>query len=204
MAGLGAMLKSCSLMKRLAVVLTLAIFAPYAAAQSRPVERPKILGIDHVSFFTTAPNGVNHLYGGVLGLTSAAPIEPGGLQRYMIGTQWVGYSSAPDPKANDRMDHVAFNTNDIVVLRQYLIAKGINVPEIQDQPDHSRSFMVADPEGHHIEFVERGKSDTPAVSSSSAVSRRMIHTGFLVRSREAEDRFYRDILGFRLYWHGSM
>ncbi len=27
----------------------------------------------------------------------------------------------------------------------------------------------------------------------------MIHTGFLVRGREVEDRFYRDILGFRLF-----
>ncbi|MGA2204866.1 MAG: hypothetical protein ABSG40_23260, partial [Terriglobales bacterium] len=47
--------KRRSRIKRLAVVLTLAIFAPCAASQSRTVERPKILGIDHVSFFTTAP-----------------------------------------------------------------------------------------------------------------------------------------------------
>lgn len=32
----------------------------------------------------------------------------------------------------------------------------------------------------------------------------MIHAGFLVQSRETEDRFYRDILGFRPYWHGGM
>lgn len=32
----------------------------------------------------------------------------------------------------------------------------------------------------------------------------MIHTGFLVRSREVEDHFYRDVLGFRPYWHGGM
>jgi catechol 2,3-dioxygenase-like lactoylglutathione lyase family enzyme len=32
----------------------------------------------------------------------------------------------------------------------------------------------------------------------------MIHVGFLVRSRDAEDHFYRDLLGFHLYWHGGM
>ena len=200
-------------MKRLVVFLTLAICVAGAVSQTHPVERPKILGIDHVSFFTTAPDGVKHLYGGLLGLASAAPIEPGGVQRYGVGTQWVGYSSAPDPKANDRLDHVAFRTSNVAALRQYLIAKGIKVPEIQERPDHSRSFTVADPERHPIEFVEQqfaghesaehGKSDTPA-TPSAAVSRRMIHAGFLVRSRDAEDRFYRDILGFRLYWHGSM
>jgi len=196
-------LKPCNLMKLLAVVLMLAMFQPRAASQSRTVERPKILGIDHVSFFTTAPDSVKRLYGGLLGLTSASPIEPGGLQRYVIGQQWVGYGSVPDPKANNRMDHVAFRTDDIVVLRQYLIAKGTKPPEIEQRPDGSRSFMTADPEGHHIEFVERSLADTPAMSSS-VISRHMIHVGFLVRSREAEDRFYRDILGFRLYWHGSM
>jgi catechol 2,3-dioxygenase-like lactoylglutathione lyase family enzyme len=32
----------------------------------------------------------------------------------------------------------------------------------------------------------------------------MIHAGFLVYRRDAEDHFYRDILGFRPYWHGGM
>ena len=31
----------------------------------------------------------------------------------------------------------------------------------------------------------------------------MIHTGFVVYHRDAEDHFYRDLLGFRLYWHGA-
>ena len=40
--------------------------------------------------------------------------------------------------------------------------------------------------------------------ADSAASRHMIHVGFLVHSRDAEDHFYRDLLGFRLYWHGGM
>jgi catechol 2,3-dioxygenase-like lactoylglutathione lyase family enzyme len=32
----------------------------------------------------------------------------------------------------------------------------------------------------------------------------MIHAGFVVHDRAAQDRFYKDILGFRLYWHGGM
>ncbi len=41
------------------------------------------------------------------------------------------------------------------------------------------------------------------MSPGSAVSRHMIHTGFVVYHKDAEDHFYRDILGFRLYWHGA-
>jgi len=62
---------------------------------------------------------------------------------------------------------------------------------------------VKDPEGHAIEFVERGTTESVA-PAASAVSRHMIHAGFLVYQRAAEDHFFLDILGFRPYWHGGM
>jgi catechol 2,3-dioxygenase-like lactoylglutathione lyase family enzyme len=183
-------------------VFTLMLFATLSYTQTQPATRPRILGIDHVSFYTTAPDGVKKLYAGVLGFDSAAPVEAGGVVRYMIGKQWVGYSAAPDPKATDRMDHVAFTTDNIVALRAYLIAQGVKVPGVQGRPDHSMSFMVADPEGHRVEFVERSSGES-APAAASAVSRHMIHTGFVVYHRDAEDHFYREILGFRPYWHGA-
>jgi catechol 2,3-dioxygenase-like lactoylglutathione lyase family enzyme len=186
-----------------AIVIIWVAFAFLAYSQATSPTRPRILGIDHVSFYTTQPDAVGKLYGGTLGLTSTSAIEPGGSVRYLVGKQWVGYSPAPDPNATDRMDHVAFTTNNIVALREYLIAKGIKVPAIEGRSDHSLSFAVADPEKHRIEFVERGKGEAPA-PPDSAVSHRMIHTGFLVHDRDAEDRFYRELLGFRPYWHGGM
>jgi catechol 2,3-dioxygenase-like lactoylglutathione lyase family enzyme len=189
-------------MKTPALISAFALFIVSVQAQLRSPERPRILGIDHVSFYTTQPEGAKKLYAGLLGFASAPPLERGGIVRYMIGRQWVGYSDAPDPKATDRMDHVAFTTDNVRVLRQYLIAKNVKVSEVEERSDHSRSFAIIDPEGHPIEFVERAKTD-PADHSPSSVSRHMIHTGFLVRSREVEDRFYHDILGFRLYWHGA-
>ncbi|HTW59708.1 MAG TPA: VOC family protein [Terriglobales bacterium] len=179
------------------------VLLPCALAQTHPSTRPRILRIDHVSFYTTAPDGVKKLYGGVLGLAAANPIEARGTLRYMVGAQWVGFSPAPDPNATNRMDHIAFTTDNIVGLRRYLAAKGIKASEIEGRPDHSLSLTVNDPEGHRIEFVERGKQEIPP-PPASAVSHHMIHTGFVVRDRAAEDHFYRDILGFRPYWHGGM
>ena len=191
-------------MNKFVALLAFGAFAVCSQSQTKTVDRPRILGIDHVSFYTTQPDGVKKLYGGKLGLAAAAPVESGGLVRYMVGRQWVGYSTASDPKATDRMDHVAFTTGNISALRKYLIANGLKVPAIEGHLDHSLSFTVADPEGHPIEFVERGKAEPYSSSADSMVSHRMIHVGFLVRSREVEDRFYRDLLGFRLYWHGGM
>lgn len=187
-------------MKRLAFLFVLPLLNFLAFSQTS-TNRPRILGIDHVSFYTTSPEGVRKLYGDLLGLAAAEPVEPGGISRYMIGRQWVGYSAAPDPKATDRMDHVAFTTDNIVALRRYLLDEGVKPGQIEGRPDHSLSFRVNDPEGHLIEFVERGKGEVPP-AAASAVSRHMIHTGFVVYHKDAEDRFYRDILGFRLYWHG--
>ena len=197
-------------MKTSFVLLALGVFAGCSHAQTT-AHRPRILGIDHVSFYTTQPDGVKKLYSGTLGLASAEPVEAGGLVRYMVGEQWIGYSAAPDPKATDRMDHVAFATDNIVALRKYLIAKGVKTPPVEGHADHSLSFMLNDPEGHRIEFVEqdqkihRLRTDRGVYTDAGPpwVSHHMIHTGFVVYHRDAEDRFYRDILGFRLYWHGA-
>ncbi len=165
-------------------------------------DRPKITGIDHVAFYTTAPDGVARLYHDVLGLSSANPVEPGETVRYTVGKQWVGYSIAPDPQTLNRMNHVAFATDDITALQRYLAKKGLVVPEaIERWPDGTRSFRVKDPEGHPIEFVERVKGGEKP--DAEAVSRRLIHTGFIVRDRGIEDAFYKDILGFHVYWYGG-
>jgi catechol 2,3-dioxygenase-like lactoylglutathione lyase family enzyme len=188
-------------MKTLSVLFISTIFSVLSFAQS--TARPHITGIDHVSFYTTNPDYVKKLYTDILGLAPAAPIESGETTRYMSGKQWVGYSAAPDPKATDRMDHVAFTTDNIAGLRRYLTQKGLKPGQIQGRSDHSLSFVVDDPEGHHVEFVERAK-DESAPAEPNAVSRRMIHAGFLVYNRAAADHFYREVLGFRPYWHGGM
>lgn len=190
-------------MKNLAPVCFLFFLLEVSSFSQTPAPRPRILGVDHASFYTTAPDGVKKVYADELGLASAAPVETGNTTRYMVGLQWVGYSPAPDPKSTDRMDHVAFYTDNIVALRRYLIEKGIRSTRIEGRSDHSLAFTVNDPEGHRIEFVERGKAES-VTPPATALSHHMIHAGFLVYHRDAEDHFFLDILGFRPYWHGGM
>src|SRR5437660_9927669 len=89
-------------MKNLILLFICATFTLSAASQSK-TDHPHITAIDHVSFYTTAPDGVKHLYVDILGLPSAAPIESGEAVRYMLGKQWVCLSPAPDPKASNSM-----------------------------------------------------------------------------------------------------
>jgi catechol 2,3-dioxygenase-like lactoylglutathione lyase family enzyme len=69
--------------------------------------------------------------------------------------------------------------------------------------DGSKWFFTRDPEGNRVEFFQTGP---PPVERFVAIpiSQHIIHVGFLVKDRAAEDRFYRDLLGFRPYWYGAM
>src|SRR5438309_6612951 len=123
-------------MKKLILLFICATFTLSAASQSK-TDHPQITAIDHVSFYTTAPEGVKKLYVDILGLPSAAPIESGETVRYMSGKQWAGNSPPPDPKATDRMNHVAFTTDNIVLLRRYLVTRAIKPEKIKAVPTHS-------------------------------------------------------------------
>ena len=193
----------CPMKKLAALIVFLSFVSAIVFSQTPSAPRPRILGIDHVAFYTTDPDSVKKLYNGVLGLAQAAPIESGGGERFLVGAQWVGYSAAPDSGSTNRMDHVAFATDDLTALHRYFNSKGIKPSGVQDFRDHSRSFFVTDPEGNRIEFVQRASAYSD-LGVDTAVSRHMIHAGFLVRSRETEDSFYRDVLGFHLYWQGGM
>ena len=74
-------------------------------------------------------------------------------------------------------------------------------PTAKQRPDET-FIDTLDPEGHRIGFVQ-----LPAeafASHSDLRGKRLIHTGFVVSDPSAEDRFYKDILGFHVYWHGGM
>ena len=188
-------------MKRFLPFLLLLV-SVFAAGQSTSPTRPKITGIDHVEFYTTKAEANHQLYSDLLGLSSADPVEPGQAQRFIVGTQWVGYSPDPDPKSINRMDHVAFRTENCAALRTYLASQGIQVPEsFSSSKEGTRSFQVKDPDGHTIEFVEVHQIQ---LEIANPISRRIIHAGFVVHDRAAEDHFYKDILGFHVYWHGGM
>ena len=181
----------------------LLLLALSSAVAAQATDRPKITGIDHVDFYTTSPEANRRFYMQTLGLASGEPLEMGQTQRFLVGRQFVDYSPAPDPQKKDRMDLIAFSSDNCAALRTYLATNGIKVPDsLSHLKDGSPSFIVNDPEGHKIEFVERTPSDTGI--TGDPVSKHMIHAGIIVRDRAAEDHFYRDILGFHLYWQGGM
>jgi catechol 2,3-dioxygenase-like lactoylglutathione lyase family enzyme len=184
-------------MKLTGVVLVLLGIASFSGAQE--LKRPPITGIEYVRVYATDPAASQKFYSKELLLPETKCPETD-CARYEVGKdQYVEVVKA-DGKA-DGMQVIGFRTSDIESLRRYLAAKHIKVPNSATKlKDGGREFEITDAEDHRIVFIEpRANAD-----QQGAISHRLIHVGFIVKDRDAMDRLYRDILGFRLYWHGGM
>jgi len=121
---------------------------------------------------------------------------------YLSPRQFVEVLPLPTGQGISRMAHAAYNTVDAAGLRAWLAANGAKaLSAIQSSVDGSRWFETVDPEGNKVQFVQPATQDT--TPSPNAISGRIIHIGYLVHSRGAEDGFYRNLLGFRPYWWGA-
>jgi catechol 2,3-dioxygenase-like lactoylglutathione lyase family enzyme len=142
-------------------------------------------------------------YTHVLGATkSADPLEASGVRYAFSATQYVEVLPLPKEQGLSRQSCVAFITADAEGLRKYLGAHGVaGAGEVKRASDGSRWFVVNDPEGNRVEFVQGGHAEVSA--DAKAISTRIIHVGYMVKSKAAEDKFYREVLGFRPYWYGG-
>jgi catechol 2,3-dioxygenase-like lactoylglutathione lyase family enzyme len=185
------------LISYLALLVTLVLAVP---AQDTP--RPRITGLSHVAFYTTNPDGAKHFYTDLLGFQAGS--RPG---VYIIGNQTVETETQTPPHPPALLSHIAFATPDAEAMLRYLAAHGVKVPDkVHDEANGTHWFSLTDPEGTPIEFVQETvpTKPNPTAVSTQPVSSQIIHAGFVVHDRAAEDKFYRDLLGFRLYWHGGM
>ena len=183
------------------VLGALALFFPAMLAAQR------ITGISHVTLYADNMARSQAFYGGLLGWEPVSPAGPGaGPRFYANHERYVELLPAPVEGQLHRMDLVAFATDDAKGLRKSLAHKGVVVPaEVTLARDGSQSFLVHDPEGNPVEFTQQGSS--PAVPSKAALARRLsthiLHVGYAVHDRAALDHFYKDVLGFHLYWQGG-
>jgi catechol 2,3-dioxygenase-like lactoylglutathione lyase family enzyme len=172
----------------------LTLLGSFAEAQ----QRPAITGIAFMRLYASSPDASAQFYDHDLGFTRE---KLKGYDRYPVSdSQWLEVAPLPSPTPAARMEAIAFTTRDAAGLERYLRAH--SVPIVQ-KFDHGQ-FGVKDPEGNLVIFVQTGSAKIPATAlTPRRSSQRIIHVGFVVQSRDAEDKFYREILGFRPNWYGG-
>ena len=191
-------------MKQIAILLAASLIGSALAAQDKPT-RPRVTGIDHVRLYVKDVDNARSFYSKILGLPSGGGGCVGVL-RPCFPVSWyqqIELEKVPSPAPKNWVAEVAFVTDDLAQMRRYLLAHGLDAGRITTDSNDTQHFELHDPEGNLIGFVQRRPVLADYEISARQLSSRLIHSGFVVRDLAAENRFYVDLLGFRLYWHGG-
>jgi catechol 2,3-dioxygenase-like lactoylglutathione lyase family enzyme len=188
-------------MKRLALLFMAWLFSLSCPAQEVP-KRPRILGISEVHMYATNAVATRSFYRKVLDARGPChwceeiPRSP--MIVPLNEEQILMLRNLPTASTSAFLVQISFSTDDLTAMKRFLKAKGIAFSAAKGVSE----ITLSDPEGHQIAFTQyrRVAPNSPPVYSTL----HLIHAGFVVRDRTAEDRFYKDILGFRVYWHGGM
>lgn len=186
-----------------------------AGAPDRAPSRPPIPGIAHVAFLTSNLAAARHFYGAVLGYDEVfdvkLPDSGADVAFFKVNDhQYIELYALSGGPNEDHLVNIAFETPNARAMHAYLESRGVkDMVSVHPLLSGDPGFSLTDPNGHVIEFVEYSPSsmtgrrkgkDMPA----SRISTEIIHAGFIVRNRAADDKLYKDILGFSLMWYGGM
>jgi catechol 2,3-dioxygenase-like lactoylglutathione lyase family enzyme len=211
-------------MKRFAFAFAILACCVAASAQDKP-KRPSIFGIASVRVLVRSVPEAQEFYSKLFGKDHPC-VWCGQQQRNTFSVNRVQFvelaKSAASP--SNRIDEVVFATDDVSALKKYFAAHDVptvsstywalpdsgllqpTMPAVERAPDASKEpdvyLSARDPEGHHIGFVQLAPDVLAEFSKRQTA--RLIHAGFIVRDCAQEDSFYKDILGFHLYWYGGM
>jgi catechol 2,3-dioxygenase-like lactoylglutathione lyase family enzyme len=196
-------------LKHAAILLAFGVLLQFAAVHSGAKDapkRPRITGIDHVLLYVSDKEKAADFYGKFIGRPTQAaygcktvshPCFP------VNTTQQVELERVPSPAPKNWLGLVSYETDDVDKMRQYLIAKNIEVMPIAKDPNGARHFELRDPEGNLLSFIHRSEFNPDFGTTNNRVSTTLFHAGFVVKDRDAENKFYLDLLGFKLYWYGG-
>lgn len=184
-----------------------------ARVQSGP-KRPRITGVAAFGAKVSNMEDARTFYSTVLGLEEAftirSPVGGPDLTAFKINErQYVYVGQYLNDPSDSRLLFVGFETDDARALRKYLDAKGVPVPpDIRPDAEGNLSFIVKDPEGNAVQFIQFQSRSVHGRSKGKFLGKRRLsdhalHVGYRIRDPEALDRFYKDLLGYRLIWKGG-
>jgi len=203
-------------MKRFLLFGILTFVCAPLVAQKQPT-RPKITGIDHVRIYVTDIDRSRDFYSKLFGVRSGGGVcfDRSG-RCYTVGwvrDQTIRLEKNSTSSGKNWVAEVTFTTDDVEGMHRYLVAHGLTVGKIlrdssalDRKNPYAAHFDLRDPEGTQISFIQRYgyPIDDPGFNvHADSIGTRILHAGFVVKDLAAENRFYIDLLGFRLYWHGG-
>ena len=156
--------------------------------------RPPIVGVAHIGLRTDNLEAARKFYGQELGYQEAFTLDKpsGGLMLTYFKVndhQYIEVFPNLERPDQDRLSHIAFETTNIQQLRDYLASRAVKVPDtLKPGLDGNVSFMIKDPDGHDVEFVQYmpgslHEKNFGKFLPATRVSDRIIHVGATVQDR---------------------
>ena len=190
---------------RVLILVLAGVVSWLGVGRSEPIAaRPKITGIAFVRVYASDVAKSRDFYARTASLGSSPSACSDMAQACFVinDHQQLEIVPASGSAQKNLLAEIAFATDDVSAMRLFLTAHGVAATEITKDRNGAEHFETRDPEDHPIAFVERKKSYAFSPAPEQLTTR-MFHAGFVVRDSAKENRFYRDLLGFRMYWHGG-
>lgn len=188
-------------------ILLLMILCVSILLSSENVKRPRILGVAHIAFYITDIQKARAFYKDYLGFEEPYSLkQKDGSERVIVfkinDYQYIELTTG-EPTKNGRLNHIAFYTDDIKAMKDYLSAQGVNVPEKIDKGRAGNlSFNITDPDGHIIEIVQYEPDSWTSREKGnfmpdSRVGIKIEHIGIATADEDIARKFYCEILSFK-------
>jgi catechol 2,3-dioxygenase-like lactoylglutathione lyase family enzyme len=189
-------------MNRVAFYFAILLVSTPALAQDHA--RPRILGIAGVKIASQDWKASKAFYSKILERDEPCIWcgDPRLVLFYAFNDQYVLLDPYSLNAPATSLTEITFQTDNVPALRNFLKQHQIQVSEAPPKDSPDEHLVAVDPEGHKIGFTDR--RPPASIKTPGQLVMRIIHAGFVVKSRANEDSYYKDILGFRVYWHGGM
>src|SRR3984893_350387 len=181
-----------------------------AGPTAKDTERPHILGIAYVRIYVSNFATARSFYKAATDTTRPCDLceraEPSAFR--LPSGQFILLSQIKKGGESNLLAEISFAADHLKELKHLLKSDKIQFVT-EEQNGLISMIRLHYPEGHALAFLDvnaprKYSAFYPTEGPDSATKERIIHAGFIVKDRAAMDHFYKDVLGFRLYWHGGM
>jgi len=192
-------------MKRKYFLFILLMLPQFALSQETVIERPAIWGIAKMTFLVSDYQVARDYYGRFLGFAEAFsyPSDQGKVISFKINDrQFIEFVEDRQAKDKNRLVSISFETRNVDQMRQYLKSMGVYVPgQTRIDGAGNEVFVVDDPSGNHIEFIDFKANGLHHQSngrfiSERRISKRIHHAGLYSETIMDNDPFYVGVLKF--------
>jgi catechol 2,3-dioxygenase-like lactoylglutathione lyase family enzyme len=191
-----------------ALALSVTILCWLSIATVEQPSRPHITSVAFVRLKSTDLEKSSLFYTGLLGLRQNPPASRDVANSAFRVREFQDLQLIRNDArvGSSLLESTGFYVDDLDKMRSFLSSREVAFSDCTSGPKGPGAICVSDPEGHRIIFVESPfvSGGPNQIDSPRQASNRLIHAGFVVHGRAAEDRFYKDLLGFHVYWHGGM